>query len=460
MVLEDNTFLKAEQITVENIEAIKYLLNKKVSELEQRHQDLIIISDEHYPEIKKSEIFKGYLTSKDDMSVSTTNVIGVLEFPNIENEEAKPTLISIGSRFDSSEKQYFLIYLLTHHLAGNVLNLDVPFSQEGIWDLILLFAFVEQMEQVYEKGFFKQYVTKYKEEYTYKGRLNIKRQIERNMPFIGKFSVVQREMTSDNIILWLLRYTTNHIERNYRGLWLNLISERTKLREVMEAIKIATPDYKQQKFHKLLSRCRYPISHPFYQDYEKLRKTCLQILRNEGINPYTPGSGKLSGILFDVAWLWEKFMAKMLQTSVPYAFKNMGLREDESGILVFKNNKTKVYPDFVEAKKQIILDAKYKKWKLKNNSDDIHQILSYMFLTGAKIGGIVYPSQEPKNIKERIIDNGDANIFLEIPYYIPDTQNEAFFMEMADQKEIFVNNLMKNLELNLSTALYKKSKGT
>ena len=53
------------------------------------------------------------------------------------------------------------------------------------------------------------------------------------------------------------------------------------------------------------------------------------------------------------------------------------------------------YPDFIEDnadnEKRNVFDAKYKNWKWKNNSEDIHQLLSYLFISGGTKCGVIYP---------------------------------------------------------------------
>ncbi len=53
------------------------------------------------------------------------------------------------------------------------------------------------------------------------------------------------------------------------------------------------------------------------------------------------------------------------------------------------------YPDFY--KDNIVLDAKYKRYadmKLQNiDGDDLHQVITYMYILGARYGGLIVPRQ-------------------------------------------------------------------
>ncbi|UWV77074.1 McrC family protein [Mycoplasmopsis cynos] len=57
------------------------------------------------------------------------------------------------------------------------------------------------------------------------------------------------------------------------------------------------------------------ISHPFYIEYESLRKICLNILRNEGISVFNgDNSNKVKGVLFYIPTLWEIYLEEFLKS--------------------------------------------------------------------------------------------------------------------------------------------------
>ena len=70
---------------------------------------------------------------------------------------------------------------------------------------------------------------------------------------------------------------------------------------------------------------------------------------------------------------------------------------DNSKVSLQWSNKEYWYPDYIEKgksdSKRNVFDAKYKFWEW-NKDADIHQLLSYLFLTGGDTCGIIYPSQE------------------------------------------------------------------
>ena len=51
-----------------------------------------------------------------------------------------------------------------------------------------------------------------------------------------------------------------------------------------------------------------------------------------------------------------------------------------------------IYPDFYSETRKMVLDTKYKNDK--ESREDIFQLLSYTFITGAEKCGLIYPPQE------------------------------------------------------------------
>lgn len=112
---------------------------------------------------------------------------------------------------------------------------------------------------------------------------------------------------------------------------------------------------------------------------------------------------KIYGILFDVAWLWEEYVYTLL----PKGFVHPRNKDKTDGISVFSVGKRKVYPDFYDRERKIVLDAKYKKtgidWK-GINREDLFQLISYSYILKAEKAGLVFPS------KDKVIDNEMGNL--------------------------------------------------
>ena len=179
----------------------------------------------------------------------------------------------------------------------------------------------------------------------------------------------------------------------------------------------ATPRYDKNKRQNIINKNLKKLNHPYFYEYEPLRKICVQILRHEEIK-YGREEEKIYGILFDGAYLWEEYIWTILKDfNFEHPKNRRGKIKGKGGInLLIKDNKKlwKIFPDFYSDSKKIVLDTKYK--RLDNNSkeeeeninrEDRFQLISYVYTLGAKIGCFVYPIKETKKELKSLI--GELN---------------------------------------------------
>jgi 5-methylcytosine-specific restriction endonuclease McrBC regulatory subunit McrC len=142
------------------------------------------------------------------------------------------------------------------------------------------------------------------------------------------------------------------------------------------------------------------VNHPYFIKYRPLQKLCLQILNRENTN--VGKEDELHGVLFDGAWLWEEYLNKLFMEG-RLSFTHAENKTKKNPIYLFNENKEyDRYPDFYN--NNFILDAKYKP-RENIGRDDFHQIITYMHVKSAKLGGFIYPSNQldnPKNNPENI----------------------------------------------------------
>lgn len=430
-------------------EVLNYLTSQTIGNLIEQHNELLIFPEKLSDETAQSTILESYYNKENVSKIKTTNIMGVISYFE-ERKQKKPITISIGSRFDSSEKQNFFIYLLSHVFDFNIVDWKPQTDQTKLWGLLLVFLFVHRLEKAYHQGIFKQYVQKKYIEYNFKGALDIQTHIKRNIPFAGKVAYKFREMSYDNPVLHLIRYTIDYVHNKHGNLWRGILANKWTVNEAVRVIKEATPSYTPQNRLKIYQTSLKPIRHPFYTEYDKLRNICMRILRDEGLNVYSGAEDRVYGILFDGAWLWECYIAKLLK---PLGFKHLGrYQPDKAEIFAFhKDSKGEypLYPDFYNEERFLIFDAKYKRWDEKNEEDkrgDIHQILAYMYVTQAKAGGIIFPKPIDKTIDIKTEECkcvwGAEKPFYEITFYIPKTDDDKFLQEIKDRE----NDFQKKLE--------------
>lgn len=248
-----------------------------------------------------------------------------------------------------------------------------------------------------EDGIYKEYVRKRYNEYDFKGVMDINRHIKINNPFVGKTAYSTREYSYDNDILCLIRQTLDYIKDYFPDILKGYLNNNVILNEIIDAIENATPSYRMNVNYADSMKCRREITHPMYQKYEDVRKLALMILQESGQNVFDDKEEDTFGILIDISWLWEEFIAVKLLNE--YGYLHM-LTDNSKGSLQWTKGKS-WYPDCIEKgeahSKRNIFDAKYKFWDWKKNNDDIHQLLSYLFLTGGDTCGIIYPSQKEQS---------------------------------------------------------------
>lgn len=374
--------LKNEKVSDKDIEniinSLKEISHKTIEHI-AKNDNLLIFPDDldNRKYIGKNQtIFNIY---NDEMK--TNNIMGFIGYND--------TQIKITSRFASGDKDYFLHYMLQKVLCFNVFDLQHSTDKDNSFDF-LIYMFIHFFSKAMRQGIFKSYQKREYNDANVRGVIDINRHIRKNIPFNGKIAYKTREYSYDNNITQLIRHTIEYINSKNRGI-LNINEE---LKISMSQMIEATPRYDKNKRQSVINKNLKKLNHPYFYEYEPLRKICVQILRHEEIK-YGKEKDKIYGILFDGAYLWEEYIWTILKD---LDFKHPRNIEKTDRIYLLKN-KWEVYPDFYSNNKKIVLDTKYKRLNKDNekiNSNDKHQIISYVYTLGAKIGGFVYPRESKK----------------------------------------------------------------
>ena len=357
-----------------------------------------------------------FFTIVEDKRIDTGNLMGVLRLRGY-GAELK---IQIGSRFDQDGKQFFLNYLLSKvfglNFAGSVSSGRNP---EKVLDILLAHGFLQRFSEAAARvGAYKQYRKFYCNDLNFRGRLDLDRHIKQNCPLWDKIAYIKREHTFDNPLNHLFLSAFQKIEEN----WHELAGRDHDCREIICFLKQHAPTWAPSDVHGILSHrdCREALKHPLFGEfYEDLRKLARLILEDESANVFEDEKElNVAGVIFDGAWLWEEYVATLLGPKGFIHAQRSSQEAGTEGIHVFQNDQGSreklFYPDFRkpirgEDKREcsIILDTKYKRGDTDNRSD-IHQVLCYMYLTGAKTGGLIYP---PKIDKEDVVlgEEGDTS---------------------------------------------------
>ncbi len=387
---------------------LNLIANKKISDiiLEDNPNLLVFPDDLNQTGDKISE---EYLFSLHGSILTTGNIMG---FVGINNSE-----ITIHSRFAKNNNDYFLHYMLQKVFSINMFDLKHGINNESIFDF-LLYMFPFYLKKALRQGLYKEYHKQNCNDSNVRGTIDINRHLGKNIPFIGNVAYRVREHSFDNKITQLIRHTIEYIQQHkYAQGILNLDSET---QSCVNQILQVTPSYEYGQRISTVNKNLKPFSHPYFFEYKALKKICMQILRYEGLK-YGKEKDKVYGLLFDGAWLWEEYLNTFL---IKCGFNHPQNKSSKGAIYLFKNSIGKRFPDFW--KENFILDAKYKRLagKKAENIDrnDMNQIISYMYVKTAQIGGFICPSDndefraEKSNIGQLNGYGGEVNIWtLSIP---------------------------------------------
>lgn len=415
------------------------IANKRISNLisEDNPNLLIFPNDLNQNSDKISE---EYIFSLHDSTITTGNIMG---FIGINNSE-----ITIQSRFAKNNQDYFLHYMLQKVFSINLFDLKHGINNESIFDF-LLYLFPFYLKKALRQGLYKEYHTLEYNDSNVKGTIDFSRHIRKNVPFVGNVAYKVREHSFDNKITQLIRHTIEFVKQHKfaHGI-LDLDSET---QNCVNEILLATPSYDNRDRTIILNKNQKPFSHPYFYEYRELKKICMQILTFEGLK-YGKEKDKVYGLLFDGAWLWEEYLNTFLINS---GFNHPKNKNSEGAIYLFNNSKGKRFPDFW--KKNFILDAKYKRLADKKvDRNDMNQIISYMYVKKAEIGGFIVPSDnneyEAKEIKIGQLNGYAGEVYIWVLSIPQQTDNFTEFCIRMKKNEIYLTDLIEKQNDKAHTA--------
>ena len=386
--IADNDY-KGVSIDKSDIENIKQFANKKIKYLKENN--LFILSKNSF----KDDIENSDIIELDEVNnkIYSNNIMGFIGYND--------TQIKITSRFTpNSDKDYFLHYMLQKVFYSNIFNWEYTTERDYSFDF-LIYMFTHFFQKAIRQGIFKSYQKREYNDANVRGVIDINRHIKNNIPFNGKIAYNTREYSYDNNITQLIRHTIEYINTKSKGI-LNINEDiKSGVFQIIEATK----RYDKNKRQSIINKNLKKLNHPYFYEYEPLRKICVQILRHEEIK-YGREENKIYGILFDGAYLWEEYIWTILKD---LNFKHPENKTGKGGINLLEKD-WEVFPDFykINNEKNIVLDTKYKRLENKDiDRNDKHQIISYVYTLGAKIGAFIYPIKETKEDLKSLI--GELN---------------------------------------------------
>ena len=297
------------------------------------------------------------------------------------------THLSIHSRFaDNGKEDFFLHYMLQRVAKINLFNLQHTMDEDSVFDF-LLYLFPLYLKNAISQGVYRQYITHKYNDANVRGVIDVSRHIKYNEPFNGSVAYTTREYSYDNHITQLIRHTIEYKNKNGGDDILN-IDEDTK--QAVAQIIGATPSYINNELQSVINKNLTPIAHPYYNEYAPLQRLCLQILRHEELK-YGQEEDEVYGVLIDAAWLWEEYLAIVLEGRYNHYLKERGKR-----FYLFENFQ-QIIPDYLSIDKKIVADAKYiplnrESWYGEEKATSIYyKTITYMYRFCSNQGFLFYP---------------------------------------------------------------------
>lgn len=433
--------------------ALDSISNLSLKELEKKGVIVFPTSAvEKELDASKKEILSVQNLMSDNPIIKTGNIMG---FFSIRND----VQIQIHSRFDSDNKQFFLHYMLSK-VCNVVPTITLTDANHDPFYEFCVYLFPTFLKKAVNQGLFRTYITREYNDSNIRGVIDFPRHFRNNIPFNGKIAYRTREYSHNNFTMQLVRHTIEFISENNSLRKILLIDE--DMRNAVQSIRGCTESYSKSARIFVINKNLKPITHPYYTEYEPLRRLCLMILTHKRISYGQTKEHQINGIIFDGASLWEEYLNVVLQEQMrnkpnykDYELEHPNNRTKRGGKHLFEDNKGLIYPDFILRKSkevEAILDAKYKPLDKKTvPREDYFQILTYMFRFKCDLGIMIYPfsSEEEKansDSKPLYLKGHEPKITFEtlglkIPTNKDDFKN--FCEEMKEQE----NHLLRSIKI-------------
>ena len=428
---------RSEELSKSEIEDFLPLANKDIKKLCEENKRLLVFPhslDMSNDKIEYNPLFVVDDYKKEYLKVKTGNIMGFIG--------SNGKRMRIRSRFDrNGDNDFFLHYMLQKVLSINLFDLKHGSSQDNVLDLLEL-LFPVFLHKALTQGVYREYRKYEHNDSNIRGVIDVSRHIRQNIPFQGKVAYITREHTADNDVMQLIRHTIEHINRQQLG--RSILTANKDVTGDVKLVYSLTSSYNRNERQRVILKNLRPVIHPYYTDYRPLQQLCLQILRHDSVM-YADNDNEICGLLFDGAWLWEEYVDTLLKEQ---GFKHPNNKKREGGKCIFTNNKGIRYPDFYD--KNIVLDAKYKRFEDYSDAagvgrDDIHQLVTYMYMLKSKKSGFIFPYTNGSNNQSPLELNGYGGWMYMYGIEIGNNTNDyrIFCEDMKKAENVFIGRINK-----------------
>lgn len=364
--------------------------------------------------------------------------------------------LQIQTRMDADRPFFLSVLLLSNKIQFN--SDTVPSNEEEIFDYLLLFWFKNQLQSAALKGFYRTYRYFERNDDRPKGSIDIARHIRLNMgQNNGKIAYSYRENTVNNYLNHLIVAAYDHLKKKYYQIVSDNFDNNLELKSIIDNLREEI-GYSQFNSYQLIAKNLKSIAHPYYTEYEVLRKTCLKILRDEGLSLFDGLEEDMNSILFYLPSLWEEYLQDQMELAVINKNQKLSLKaQDSINVFGYYNGDNgwgftqETKPDYVFYAKDIegekhkkcekpflILDAKFKpKWgdtvkgaTIKDVLDDYNKAIRDMVSISAHATGVIFPIKQEKveavNLCHKISGGNELDYFYTIPIQVPYSKDKVY----------------------------------
>ena len=449
LTLKDNTYNCKGVVSPQHAEALSYLASLSTNTLQSK--GLIVFPSLGSEAEQEGDYLSGVHNNipllklqhlqDNTYSIDTGNLVGFIGYGDLK--------IIIQSRFATEKGDFWLHYLMDKVLRFNLVNLPIaPSPVESILNLLPL-LFPSYLVRALNQGIFKQYQRFDYNDTKPQGTIEVARHLKSNIPFQGKIAYHTRELSCDNPVTELIRHTIEFLRTKPH--WASLLELDADVIEAVQQIELATPNFRRGALHAVVAANHRPCAHPLLTDYLPLQQLCLKILRHEdeGLR-FSTDKEQVYGVLFDISYLWEEYLALLLQ-SVGFAHQSNTQRQIWQLAKEGSASQLLFCPDFVfkphfasrydrkPPTTNLVADAKYKRYEDNEPSkDDVFQMLRYMYALRAQHSLLLSPAsrQDPKGSHYDFYGYGgtlDVR-FLEVPQQAETYHDFSTQMRAAEER--------------------------
>ncbi|MCC2962697.1 McrC family protein [Massilia sp. IC2-278] len=266
--------------------------------------------------------------------------------------------------------------------------------------VLIFMSFVRALEKAFLLGLPKSYRSIQHHDFVVRGRIDIPRMVRDDLPFRGQVASVAREQVPSQAIIDVLARAIQVIDRNGGEQLLRRIAHvRTQLAGARSNRAVDAATIRRAQSDK-------GLANPIFAPYRKVLDLAETIIALDSARDRPEGSTSMSGLLVNVAELFEVYVGKLLALHFPgWSVSSPAIRLHAGRFYA-----RRIIPDIVmlheDGRRVAVLDTKYKRMHFQGGSahgmgdvdrEDFFQIATYMShfdrLPGKRLvlGGLLYP---------------------------------------------------------------------